>query len=514
MDTPFTSTLIGQPSRSRLSAFQWRVWLPPVFLFGAGFGVALALLLATSGFVSNDDYYHARIAAQIMAQGRLRVDFPWLPLTILNDNAFVDHHLLYHLYLAPWMTWGGVPGAKVAQALVVGGLLVAVWVLLRSLGVRLAAVWTLGLLAVSAPFLYRMLMVRTQAAAVLLVVVSLYLLFQKRCRWLIVLGFAFTWLYNGFVLLPLVVFLYGAAVFMTERRLVWKPLAFVLLGTALGLVINPYFPQNISFIVNHLGEKVDLEGSIRVGNEWYPYTTRALLENSLGALLVMGAGLLAPGLRQRGRDAAETTLLLVAFITLYMLFESRRFVEYFPAFALLFGAAAIGREGIDWQAYIPARLRKPALLRLYPLVLLLPVLVLGARTVTSAREDVLGAADVGYMAGAAAWLQANTPAGSLVFQTDWDDFTYLYFHNTHNTYLVGLDPTYLQVEDPNLWNIWVPITQGMVERPSVLIRERFGAAYVVSDKQHEAFMTSANGDPDMMLVYEDADSMVWQVAEG
>ncbi len=152
-------------------------------------------------------------------------------------------------------------------------------------------------------------------------------------------------------------------------------------------------------------------------------------------------------------------------------------------------------------------------LGVYWVLFALPVLFLAGKTITAVYQEVQDADDVGYMAGASQWLQANTPAGNMVFQTDWDDFTYLYFNNTHNTYLVGLDPTYLQVANPSLWNLWVPITQGMVDRPSVLIRDRFGASYVVSDTNHEAFAESADNDPNMRLVYSDRYSLVWQIGD-
>jgi hypothetical protein len=78
--------------------------------------------------------------------------------------------------------------------------------------------------------------------------------------------------------------------------------------------------------------------------------------------------------------------------------------------------------------------------------------VLTWTTLASARAEIAEAPS-DYMAGAAEWLRTNTPEGSMVFQTDWDDFPYLYYYNTHNTWLVGLDPTYLQVAAPDLWNL-------------------------------------------------------------
>ncbi len=496
---------------AQIRAFsRWTNWGGAALAFLVGALAAALLLAATPGFVSNDDYYHARLSAEIIEQGSLRVAFPVLPMTILSADKFVDHHLLYHLYVAPFAYWGGIDGAKFAQALVVGGIFAAFWLLLRTLQIRPAWLWLVALLGISTPFLYRILMVRTQGAAVLALLIALYLLFKGRYRWMMAVAFAFTWLYNGFILLPVFCGLYVAATWLTERRFVPQPLLFALIGTAAGLIVNPYFPQNIAFILEHLGEKVDVAASVRVGSEWYPYTTEALLNNSLGALLALVGGIVAPSLRKTGRDRVETMLLFAALITLYMTFESRRFIEYAPIFALLFGAAALGRGGIDWRGLLPGALQRRLILRFAPVILALPVLALVWATTREVYSEAQGAPS-DYMAGAAAWLRENTEPGAMVFQTDWDDFPYLYFYNTRNTYLVGLDPTYLQVADPNLWNLWVSITQGIVERPSVLIRETFDASYVVSDTRHDAFANRAEGDPSMELVYRDANSLVWQI---
>lgn len=482
----------------------------PIIILIVGTLVSYVLLGSIPGFVGIDDYYHSRVATQIIDQGSLRLSFPWLPLTLLNPDQFVDHHLLYHIYLAPWMVFAGIAGVKLAQSFILGAITVVFWALLRYLQVRFASVWTVGLLAVSSPFLYRMLMIRTQAAAVLLLLITLHILFRQRYRWLIIAAFAFTWLYNGFVLLPAIVALFTLSLWITDRKIEWRPLAFALAGTALGLIINPYFPQNIAFIINHLGEKVDIVSSVRVGSEWYPYTTGALLEHSLGALLAMVLGILAGSFRKTGRDRVETTLLLIALLMLYMLFRSRRFIEYFSAFSLMYCAVACGRAGSMWRD-LPGFTHRPLVVFSRRIAIAVVIVVFGFSTISNVYNDIQNSADITYMAGAAAWLEENTPPGTLVFQTDWDDFTRLFYHNLHNVYLVGLDPTYLQIANPFLWNQWVAITQGLVDRPSVLIRETFGATYVVSDTRHDDFAQRADADPDMQLVYRDSNSLIWQI---
>ncbi|MBZ0277912.1 MAG: hypothetical protein K8I60_17320 [Anaerolineae bacterium] len=484
-----------------------RTFLTGISLYGLCFVVLGILIFAAPGFLGTDDYYHARMASQIIEQGRLRVDFPWLPQTILNPQSFVDHHLLYHVYVAPWIYWGGMAGAKLATVSIAAGVFVATWVLLRSIQVRFASLWTLVMFGVSTPFLYRMLMIRTQGASLLLLIVALTLLFHQRYRWMIAVAFAYTWLYNGFVLIGVLAGLYTAGMWLARRRFDLRPILYTSLGMLAGLVINPYFPQNIQFIIDHLGAKVNFDSGIQVGNEWYPYTTGALLQNSAGALLLFTLGMLHPSFNQRRRDTIDNTLLLVALVTLFMVFRSRRFIEYFPAFALLFAAVTWGRPGISYQiATVSKRWRQ---LRLLPLAAL--ALIMIVTTGAQVYRDARNATNVSFFAGASQWLADHTEAGTPVFQTDWDDFTRLFYYNTRNTYLIGLDPTYLQLANPGLWTQWVALTRGQISQPSRLIRDTFGADYVISDTQHEGFINQTKNDPNMELVYRDESSMVWRI---
>ena len=115
--------------------------------------------------------------------------------------------------------------------------------------------------------------------------------------------------------------------------------------------------------------------------------------------------------------------------------------------------------------------------------------------------------------GASAWLEANTPPGSRVFQTDWDDFPRLFFYNTHNTYLIGLDPTYMQLYNEDMYDSWVDVTKGRVDNPSNVIVNRFAAHYVITDLKHEAFLSEAEKDPNMIEVYRDELSAVFSIQQ-
>ncbi|MBK9613720.1 hypothetical protein [Candidatus Amarobacter glycogenicus] len=164
----------------------------------------------------------------LMSREGLTPDFPYLPQTILNGDAFYDHHLLYHVYLAIFAAFAPDPAsdggagltlaAKIASILLPALAFMALWWLLRGQGVRFAAVWALGLTAVSAAFLYRMSMPRAQSASLLVLVLGLHWLLQGRYRRLLPLGFVYVWLYNAFPLLLVVAGVYVAASWLLERR--------------------------------------------------------------------------------------------------------------------------------------------------------------------------------------------------------------------------------------------------------------------------------------------------------
>jgi len=518
MQLTTTMTEIRQSVQERMLAKEnVRVWVTSVlllFIFITGFAI---VQYATPALPGNDGYYHIKMGYLIRSEG-LTPDFPYLPYTILNEAAYYDHHLLYHVFLALFATTdpaldGGLAltqGAKLASIVMPSLAFLAIWWLLRGQKVPYAAVWAIGLFAVSEAFLYRMSMPRAQSMSLLLLVLGLHWLLQGKYKYLLPLGFVFVWAYNAFPLLIAVAGTYVIATFMLERRFAWQALVYPVIGIGLGLLINPYFPQNIDFIVGHLLPKVG-ESSTPVGNEWSPYRTWTLVENSGVAFMAVLAGVLALGWREKRIDKPTLVALGLMVLFGYMLFESRRFVEYFPPFALIFfalSAAPILREWLaEWGG------KRPYLTQLAPIALL--VLLAYPLTVglTDARELVADSSPADRYADATIWLHDNAPNGTMVFQTDWDDFTRLFFYNTNAVYTAGLDPTFMELEDEALFDRWVDITQGRVDAPGAAIRDEFGAAYVFSDLNHDDFMDEAADDPLLQEVYRDEYAVIYRVGE-
>ena len=102
--------------------------LVPILLFVLFFVGMAIIQFATSDMPDNDGYYHIKLAWLMRTEG-LKPDFPWLPLSILNESEFYDHHFLFHVALIPF-TFGNLRlGAKWAAVFFSAIAFLAVWYL-------------------------------------------------------------------------------------------------------------------------------------------------------------------------------------------------------------------------------------------------------------------------------------------------------------------------------------------------------------------------------------------------
>jgi hypothetical protein len=490
--------------------------LLPLALFLLFFLGMAFIQFATPDMPDNDGFYHMKLAWLMRTEG-LKPNFPYLPLSILNEREFYDHHFLFHVALIPF-TFGDLRiGAKWAAVTFASLAFLAVWYLLHRQRVPFAWVWALALLGISDAFLYRMSITRAQSLSLAVLALAYTWLLEGRHKHLAILAFVYVWMYDAFPLLLALAVLHFLAVALTERRFEFRPFLYISGGIILGMIVNPYFPDNLIFSYHHMLSKLADATSVRVGNEWYPYDTKQLLEHALPALIAFASGTLALGLSSRKMDSRAALGLFVSLLFGLMLFQARRFVEYFPPFALIFAAFAWAplfnpEPAIDKPA-APLQIRFASILRAgFPVILLSLAVALGmARSIFPARAAMDGSKPYGLYANASAWLENHTPAGSRVFQTDWDDFPRLFFYNTHNTYLVGLDPTYLQLYDSDLYDLWVDITQGDVKNPSQVIATTFASRYIHTDLDHGDFLRIAAEDHGLQEVYRDDQAVVFEV---
>ncbi len=462
--------------------------------------------------LDNDGYYHIRWAAMLKESAPRLPNFTQLPLTTLNEQDYVDHHYLFHVLLVPFTTGDMRIGAKLAAAIFSSAGIASLFALLVLYRVPYRWLWLAPLVLSSQPFLYRMSMTRAPALSIVLLGIGAYLILERRLRWLAVLSFVFVWTYSLFPLIVVFAAAHAITVYLAERRIDLSTLVATVSGVIAGLVVNPYFPKNLILFWEHLGMKVTAQYSVDVGVEWYPYETWAILESSALAFAIYIAALVAFDFRARARDAKPLFFLIISLVFLLMAFKSRRFIEYWPPFAVLFAAFTLGGPLRRFNHAVFAKPLDRAVAGLAGALVIVVIIVTMGLTLWQARVSVKDETDPTAYKGASEWMAANTPAGSMIFNTDWDDFPMLYYYNPNNRYIVGLDPTYLYDRDQQLWKLYERITLGNERDPAPLIRERFGAEYVFTDNYHRDFLKIADESGDFETVYKDSYTTVLRIA--
>jgi hypothetical protein len=489
-----------------------------------------------------DGYYHVkwtRVLWEGIKTKTFPPAFPWLPLTTLNSKDYVDHHLLFHIFQIPFAAVSDPRlGAKIGSA-IFGGLavLACYWLLLRY-RVRYALVWLIGLLACSAPFLFRMNMAKAPPLAILYLVIAIHLFFKRKYWPLLVLALVFTWTYDLFVLLIMAAIFWVVTIAITEKRFEWRPLVFVLLGCAAGLVINPYFPHNLQLLIEHLQIKLTASDfDTKVGSEWYPYDSWEFLGNSAVACIAMVVGYIAFEPTERRRGHYPIFFLLFSTALMIMTARWKRIAEYWPPFAVLFAGFALQPWLEGFRPYL-TRLPPDVLEELKPFLdregmvtpekntnfrdlvqtILVVTVALGLSVflffnLRATSKEIGQSESHDYYRAGAAWLRTNVPPGQVIFNTDWDDFPRLFYYDSSHYYVSGLDPNYLYDKDPDLSRLYEHITLGREEDPGPLIRDRFGARYVFSDNEHHDFFEHARLSGWFDIVYEDTQCTIMYIRD-
>ena len=267
-----------------------------------------------------DGYYHIKWSSLLwenFSQGKWLPRFDWLPLTVLNPHDYNDHHFLFHLLQIPFL-WFFEPvmAAKVAAVTFASLAIFSVYWLIYRYGIKYQLIWLLAIFTCANMFFYRMNMAKAPPLTIIITVVGIYLLFERKYKWLLPLMFAFVWTYSLFPLLLIAAGIWTIIIAWNERRFEWQPLAYTFAGMVAGNIINPYFPHNLTLFWEHAITKIKVgsDFAVAVGGEWYPYTGMELLTNfpvAMAAMLI-GYVLFMP---REGKLPEKATFFL-AFVTI------------------------------------------------------------------------------------------------------------------------------------------------------------------------------------------------------
>lgn len=506
-----------------------------------------------------DGYYHIKWSSLLwenFSQGKWLPTFEWLPLTVLNPQHYNDHHFLFHLLQIPFLWFfEPVTAAKVAAVVFATFAIFSIYWLLHHYRIKYPLIWLGAIFTCANMFYYRMNMAKAPPLTIIITVAGIYLLFERKYKWLLPLMFAFVWTYSLFPLLMFAAVIWAIIIGWNERKLEWEPVAYTFGGMILGNIINPYFPSNLYLFYEHFITKfkVGSDFAVSVGGEWYPYTGIELLTHFPVAMAAMLIGYILFVPRNGKLPEKATFFLMFVSILCAAQFRSKRFAEYFPPFAVLFAAfswqAFLSKDRVELpdefkreiEPYLDAKkttekqqwvqAAKTAAVWVLGIILILYFYVntVGLnwmkrwvdvdqpglmKTLADNEANDKYRRAMAWATGVDANGNENMRAGARIFNTNWDDFPKLFFFNTKHTYVYGLDPNYLFSQNPDLYKLLIEVTDGKTDDAGPIIRERFGADYIFTDaKENDAMIAKALESGWVEMIYEDDEARIFKIRE-
>ncbi len=515
-----------------------RKTLPIVIIFIVSF-VFFFILQYSHTLADPDSFYHAKMALLMKDQIVVK-SFPWLgDFTVLGE-AYTDQHYLYHLFLIPFVSWlNPITGLKLATVILASLLVVTFYLVLSRLRIPYAPWFSLSLLIIS-PLVFRVSLAKAPSFSLIIFLLGIYFIVAHRWKWLLALSFIYVWAYGGFALIVLASGLYLGIKILTDflttiwsegiKKVKWLRTFFPwdtwrlflvsLFGVAAGVVINPYFPQNLQYYryqLYEIGVK-NYQKLIGVGSEWYPYDPLSLMSDTVFLTILFLAALAIFIVQIKKQTHREVFFLALAIIFLQLTLKSRRYVEYYVPLSCLFGSVVAGTylAGVNitkiWNSFVDFYTRKKIIVTIIALYFLVTVPTIIIKHYLEERSSLTNGIPYTKFQKVGQWLGEHSEKGDIVFHSSWDEFPMLFYHDDVNNYIGGLDATFNYLYDKDIYQKWVDITTGdKTDNLHEIIKNDFRATYVLASQKHNAMKKNINDSSGFRQVYEDSEAVVYKV---
>lgn len=318
------------------------------------------------GVSGNDSFYHLKMASMLTEHGLVST-FPWLKFAYFRNegDAFVSHHYGFHCLLLPfvkaseWLTGEPLSGGRWAVSTFFGVNVMLFFAILRAGRVPWPWVWLLVWMLLPFQFYMRHGYVRAIGPSLICMLLIVLLVMRRRPVLVGILAALSNHVYLGAVMYtPVIIVAFAAACVIDRdgwRKFPWKIVVASVIGWLIGLATYPYFWGMFEFLYMQVFG-TGLSPDIEVGREWKPYEGVWWFARDLAGplLLVFGASALIRFRLGPRLSADEMFLMLLNVVFLVLTLTARRFIEYWPAFALLSAALMIGPLIRRWFGIDPS----------------------------------------------------------------------------------------------------------------------------------------------------------------
>jgi hypothetical protein len=410
--------------------------------------LAVAVLIAAAFFLllsatpsipgGYDSYRHVRLARLLTENPTAVFRDPW-HLAYLWTKP-VDAWFGYHVILAPLTrVFDLVLAAKVISTLIFGAIAFVLLRLLDLLSVQQRWFWLAVTLAGSSITLNRSATCRPFLFSILLILTAALFTLRSKPVAVAVVAALHAVAYSIFFLVAMVP---GVWLLLRRNRPALRTAVACAIGIAIGLLLNPYFPENVRFdVVQSIITKIAVKAHVEIGRELDPIQPGwwFLLSSPVVTLWLAAIVTRIRRRRERQFEPATDVFLLLSAAALAGSFQVGRTYDLFVPFATVFSAAVLSP--------LFARNRRDAQL------VIAGILVVCASHVFLAYRTARQAVNIYAYRSVSEYLRTHT-AGQLVTNAEWGEYHYLFFWNPESRYVIGFEPTFLYLTDARKYWTW------------------------------------------------------------
>jgi len=475
-------------------------------------GVCFFLLLRMTPDIpaGTDGYRHVKQAWRLIHEPRAMFADPWHLAYLWR--APVDPWFGFHVLLAPFVFFlDPVIALKLFCSVIFGLTAYVLFLLLRHVGANYRVFWVLLAMTGSSMTLGRATTVRPFLLSVLLTLLAALFTVTDKPVKLAAVAALHAVSYSIFFLAGI-----GPGLWFLLRR--DRRSGILLLccvaGMALGLLANPYFPENVRFdVVQASVVSIARAAHVKIAGELAPADSWWVIAGCLpGGLPWVGAVIVWLSIGRTVSAPATNLFLLISAAMVVGTVKVVRTADFFIPFGILFAAAVFAPY-----------LKRASRLDVAVIGLVLAIPCVANLYLTHAY--VLAAPSLDRFRGASAYLKANAP-NALIANVGWaPDYFLLFFLNSQSRYVIGIEPTFLYLNDTRKYWLWRHMNndEGYTcdhevcsegERGDVVraAGEGLGAQYIVTDHQDSPRLDLVlRGNGGVAEVYRDGALSVYRI---
>ena len=415
-----------------------------------------------------DGYYNIKSVEIIKEKGFVKEGIA--PENTILANNYADIQVLFRILLVPFTFLGLELGAKIAAVLFGATAFTAFFWFLAENRIRHAFFWSLLYLFTSEALMYRFMLPRQMPLVISLLLLTIYFLQKGKYVFLFFTMLAHTPLHSSFVFQLLIVVLYFIFEKIFSKKFEYKIILYSTIGLIAGLILNPYFPNNITMTYLQVF-KVNLIGNL-YNAEWKAWPFIDFIKNNILVLVYFAIIAIAIFKAKKINKNKSFFLLLALFFFAYTAL-SRRMQEYLVPFSIIALALILNDFIITSDKNrLFGKLKYAAITFL---------IIAAGINFTILKEDIKNNTFLHNFENCAAWVEDNVPKGSLIF-TNAYSFPYLFFMDDNVRYTHGIDLTYSYLYGAEKFERYMGILQGTLKADTDYIIEDYNPDYLFSGK--------------------------------